>query len=316
MHAFEVLYRPSWTQRVFDQVLAEASEIQRTRAALQDPAPWPLVVLPYLNAEKLDRLLQAGVSGLDLNGNALITVDDAWLLRFSGRRNRYTSDVPLCDRYSGKSALVGCTLLRQPVYRTARALHADILRRGGNLSTALISRVLAALSEDVIVGARPGDKMVLLQPERLLDRLARPWLDRHAKVLWRGRVDETTAAFLPRLFDNARRAGVEAGMTGLGSASRHTHLTLETTAYLYADEAGPLLKGLRAMPGDRFANLEVWARLEAGVIYDAVPDAQGVRWAPERQTYLELQAGDARLQDGAVGLRAAILRRVQDWSPA
>lgn len=294
---FSYTYRPDWTTRSFEAAL------EHSRTA---PPAHPMVVLPYLSDEKLNSLAAAQVSGMDLCGNALILVPGRWLLRYSGRPNRFKNPQQLKDPYRGKSAMVARALLKQPAFRTAQDLHHYIRERGGELSQPLVSRSLEQLRQDVVVGTQGPYRVYLLQPERLLDRLAEGWGRVRAKTLWRGRVRHPD--LLPALFANARRKGVRIAVTGAGSASHHvSNLTGSSLIQLYTQGVESLLEGLETTPDDPFPNLELRSPPDPSVFFDLKPGPDDTLWASDVQAYLELHWGDARQKEGATRLRAEIL---------
>ncbi len=297
---FSYLYRPDWTTRSFEATLEHLNPA---------PSALPMVLLPYLSDEKLNALAVAKVSGLDLCGNALILVPRHWLLRYSGRPNRFKNPQPLKDPYRGKSAMIARALLERPAFYTVQELHRYIVERGGELSQPLVSRALEQLRKDAIVGSKGSYRVYLLQPERLLERLAEGWRRVQAKTLWRGRVKHSE--LLPTLFAAAQQ-GVQVAMTGAGSASRYTsNLTSSKLIQLYANQVEPLLRGLEAFPDDPFPNLELCSPPDPAVFFDLQPDPNGVQWASELQTYLELYSWQVRQNELAARLRADLLGRAR-----
>lgn len=296
---FSYIYRPDWTTRSFETAL------EHTRPA---PSTHSMVVLPYLSDEKLNALAVAAVSGLDLCGNALILVPGRWLLRYSGRPNRFKNPQPLKDPYRGKSAMVARALLDRPAFHTVQNLHRYILERGGELSQPLVSRSLEQLRRDVVVGSHGPYRVYLLQPERLLERLAEGWRRARVKTLWSGRVRHPEPLHV--LFANARRRGVRAAVTGAGSASRHvSNLTGGTGMQLYTEGVEALLGSLEATSDDPFPNLELCSPPDPSVFFDLESGPGDTLWASDVQTYLELYWGDARQKEGAAKLRKHILNR-------
>ena len=57
-----------------------------------------------------------------------------------------------------------------------------------------------------------------------------------------------------------------------------------------------------------FADLELLETDEPGFFFETSTDENGVRWASRLQTWLELQAGDARQQAAARDMQRQILR--------
>lgn len=308
---YVVEYKSSWNERSFQAAIEQAR-----RYASASPPDLPLVVLPYLNDAHLNQLTAAGVSGLDLCGNAYLTDGQNWLLFITGRPNRFKTAQPLKSPYWGQAGLVARTLLVQPTFPDAQALRAGLLARGGTASQPVVSRALTVLRNDLIVSNARKSEVRLLDPKRLLGRLADEWGRKgQAKVLWRGRMVGSPQEFMPELFAEARHLGVRLGVTGLGSATRYASLATENVAYLYADRPGELLPSLAKLGGEetrRFPNLEIRTAPDEGVFFNLRPDAQGVGWAPPVQTYLELQSGDARLQQGADGVEQQVILELQN----
>ena len=57
-----------------------------------------------------------------------------------------------------------------------------------------------------------------------------------------------------------------------------------------------------------FADLELFETDEPGFFFETTTDENGMRWASRLQTWLELQAGDARQQEAARDVRRQIVR--------
>jgi hypothetical protein len=60
-----------------------------------------------------------------------------------------------------------------------------------------------------------------------------------------------------------------------------------------------------------FADIELVESGEAGFYFANEVDEEGRRWASRLQTWLELQAGDARQQEAAKDIRKQLLKGVQ-----
>jgi hypothetical protein len=319
---FTLAYRQDWTEQSLRAARNELAHNLIQDELSGSASSSGLIIVPYLNEDKLRWLEEEGLNGLDLCGNAVISVPDRWSVRFTGRPNRFKIERALNNPYSGKASLIGRTLMHQPRFRKLEDLAREIAARGGNVSLALVSRAIKELREDVIVDAHAGNKVYLLQPDKLLERLARAWQNNTKKprILWRGRVPTATKSFLPELFANAAQSGTRAVMTGLGSASHHSSISMENVVYLYADAAEPLLKNLNAQSEDRFANLEIRQAPDDAVYFNAEDQTetnqtgtnqagtnQGVRWASRVQTYLEMLNSDIRMHESAQPLRQRLI---------
>lgn len=310
---FLVEYKKLWTGASLKGAIEQIKMLVK-----HSPDDLPMVVLPYLSREMMETLMNEGVSGLDLVGNGYVDTPN-WGMWLEGQPNTFKNTQVVKSPYQGKSALVARTLLACPVLPNAEALRAEIQRRGGAVSQPVVSRALKAFRDDLIVGSRGRYGLVLLQPEKLLDRLAEQWkrtVERwqaqgHTR-LWAGRVEGEPTEFLPQLFRTPRLKGHEAVMTGLTSAFRHTHLTLEPVQYVYSNAVAGLLRDMQATETRRFPNLELRFPPDDAVFFDAVTDEQGIRWASVIQTYLETATGDSRMQETAADLRQALLEDLNE----
>src|ERR1700730_5522155 len=156
--------------------LAGAIEQVRAYSAAR-PDLLPLVIVPYLGPKSLERLMAAGVSGLDLCGNGVINVPGEWFVFRTGEKNKFPSSQPIKNIYRGTSSIVGRVFLLRSTYSSVTEVLDEIKNRKGEVKLSTVSKVLNTLQEDLIITR--NDSIRLLQPERLLDQLQetyrRPW---------------------------------------------------------------------------------------------------------------------------------------------
>lgn len=295
---FEIVYQPEWTEQTFRK-----SQIEVWQIAREMPARNVLLVLPYFDPKRLHLLRIMGVNGIDLCGNAIVFTAE-YFLYISGLPNQFQRESNLVNPYLGKAGLVTRAILQQPAYSKIKDLQRRIEAHGGSLTQGMVSRTLQALEADFVIATKPPWRVRLLQPDVALDALAQAWSKVKPKLLWRGRVNAPLEDFLPQIFGNASQRVV---MTGVGSATRHTTLSLEDTAYLYAESMSGLLREIQAEPTERFPNLEIRECKDPGPYFDMRVDDRGVRWSSPLQTYLEGTNGDARLRDAVIPLRARLI---------
>lgn len=313
---FLVEYKKLWTGAALKRAIEQA------RALVEySPDDLPMVVLPYLSREMLETLLREGVSGLDLVGNGYVDTPN-WGMWLEGQANTFKNTQVIKSPYQGKSALVARTLLSMPILPNAEALRAEIEKRGGSVSQPVVSRALKAFRDDLIVGKQGEFDIVLLQPEKLLDRLAEQWkvtVERWQKsgqtVLWRGQVQGDRNEYLQEIFRNARETKATIMFTGLDAVVMEMNIATEPTRYIYASRTEKLLENLEAQQTRRFPNLEILTPPDEAVFFDS-RWLTGLRWPSQLQSYLELITDDVRLQQGAEELRKVILELVADQKSA
>ena len=131
-----------------------------------------LLLAPHLTEKKLAELNQAGFGGIDLSGNASVTVPSRFSFHRDGRPPRFRERTPAAMAYRGVASLVTRLLAREPIFDTTSSLHREAQRRGGRISMGTISKAVASLEEDRAVGRFDRSGVRVLKPSYLLDRLA------------------------------------------------------------------------------------------------------------------------------------------------
>ncbi len=269
---------------------------------------WPMIQVPYLSPERLDELERDGVSGVDLCGNGVIIVPGRLYVLRSGQPNRYPDSRLLSNAYRGRSAMVARMLAVQPRWESLTALAVAIQKGGAELSTSQVSKAAQTLEEELIV-SKAGGGIQLTDPLRLLDNLGREWR--------KNRIRSRQALRLPSGIDLAPVLSsnplLKWAVTGESSVMRYTQFS----------QGGPLRVAVSSLPlaqtllrGEpetvpSFADLELIETEETGYFFANEIDEKGIRWASRLQTWLELQAGDARQQDAAQDIRNQILKEAR-----
>jgi hypothetical protein len=268
----------------------------------------PLIVVPYLSPERLSELEQAGVSGIDFCGNGVVIVPGRLYVLRTGQPNSYPESRPLNNPYRGRSAMVARMLLARPRWQSLTGLKEAIQTTGTELSLSQVSKAIQALEDDLIV-SKSGSTIALMDPLRLLDKLGSEW----PKSWSRGR----QALSVPPGTDPTKVLSsnplLKWAVTGESSVTRYAVFSQGGPRRIAVSNlplATMLLDG-KPEPVLNFANVELIETDEAGFFFGNEIDKTGIRWASKLQTWLELQAGDARQQSAANDLRDQILKELQ-----
>jgi hypothetical protein len=267
---------------------------------------WPMIQVPYLAPDRIEYLVRLGVSGVDLCGNGLVIIPERLYVVRSGQPNKYRDSRPLNNPYRGRSALVARTLLTEPSWPSLNKMVHSIEEAGANLSLAQASKAIRALEEELIV-FKLGGAIKLQEPMRLLDKLGSEWRKPIIRARKAFRLNEDAANWTDRFSSHTR---LRWAMTGESSASRYVVFSQGGPPRIAVSDlscAAPLLGGV-AESVPNFADLELFETDEPGFFFETTTDEKGVRWASRLQTWLELQAGDARQQEAARDVRRQILR--------
>ncbi len=272
------------------------------------PGDFPMVLVPYLSPERLAELERAEVSGIDLSGNGLVVVPGRIFILRTGQPNRYPESRPLNNPYRGRSAMVARLLLAQPRQEGLGGLRNAIVDSGADLSLSQVSKAVTAMQEDLIL-SKAGGVISLQEPLRLLDSLAREWKgpSPNARRALRIPPDMNWARALSSV------AQLKWAVTGESSAQRYTAFSQGGPRQIAVSSLPLALEALDGIPEDvvSFADIELIESSEEGLYFANKVDKAGQRWASRLQTWLELQAGDARQQEAAKDLRAQILKEVK-----
>lgn len=294
--------------------------VRQARGLSRPPLLWPMVLFPYLSEERLDDLERERVSGLDLCGNGVVTVPGEWLVRRAGKPNLYPQSFPIKNVFRGTSSLVARAFLLRPTYGAVGAIREEIESLGGAAAFATVSKALARLEDELIVGRQSGE-IRLLQPEKLLQRLVENY-----------RPPEVTRRFLGKIITNVRpetllmtprwdwppEERVSLVLTGAASIRRlYAEMPREPTISFYCRDVATVVERMRrdgdledVREQDRFPDLEL-LETNDDTVYFGRRVVGGTPWASTVQTHLELATGGKREQEMAEKFKALILRNVK-----
>jgi hypothetical protein len=288
------------TPEVFREAVRKASE---NAARLESH---PMVFLPYLSPDKLAKLEELAVSGIDLCGNGFVYVPNRMCVSRTGNPNLYPDSRPIANPYRGRSSLVARMLLDKPQWDTLGELTGAIQKqaqlKGPSLSQ--VSKTLTAFVEDLIV-TKTGSKITLTDPVRLLDNLGSEWrritsLDRHAYRSSGGKLDLRELASVNELAWS---------LSGESSSPRYCTIAQGGPVQLIVNNLKLAESTLSLIPESvpSFADIVLMETENDEYYFANEQDEEGVRYASRVQTWLELNAGDARQRETAKDLYQTII---------
>jgi hypothetical protein len=268
----------------------------------------PLVVAPYLGEPALDMLENAQVSGIDLCGNGMVIVPGELYVRRTGAPNPFRADGAIKNVYRKSSSVVARLFLARPEFDSLQSALDELVRRGGGVTLATVSKVCKALENDLIVERkRDGQtRLRLLQPDKLLERLGAnytpPAITTRVSGKLRG-LDSKAARELLR--DWAEKTGNRVAASGTSSVSAYAVMARDGAEDYYCTDVGGAVRllGDRFQPSDRFATINLLETRDEEVYFDRRADLT----ASPVQSFLELFAGDKRDRDTAEQVRKVIL---------
>lgn len=287
--------KPLSLKMAIEQVRECASRMEQAR---------PMIIAPYFSREKLDQLLEAGISAIDFCGNAAIEVPGEFFFYKTGNPNQYPDSAPIRSAYRGDGSLVARVLLLERQFQAVGEIREAIRSRGGALTLGMVSKVLQRLEADLAIERPSRNAVRVIQPERLLEGLLAAFQPPKAQSTWLGKVALSTDELLSRLQGIAGDGGIV--RTGESSAIEYAAWAGEPliACYCRATPASLLERlGAEAKETRAFANLRLVQTDDQLVYFDARPNLA----ASLIQAYLEMASGDKRQKDVAEQIRSAIL---------
>lgn len=275
----------------------------------------PLIMLPYLRPEQLEKLEQAGISGVDWCGNGIMIVPGRFRVYRSGAPNRFASYSPIKNIYRKNTSLVARVLLATSRFTSIGEVLAEINRRDllaeargeAHVAMGTVSKALKRLEDELIIEREP--ELRLLQADKLLGELLQNYDPPKARPI-RLKV-ECDFDRLPRLLSTKIETKSEPLVaTGLSSVARFATMQREDIISLYCPDAERIVSLLGGRETERFPNVEIIETTERPFYFDARLD-EGFLWASPVQTWLELMRGDKRDRDTADQVKDRILRGIQ-----
>lgn len=294
--------------------------MDRAKATARDMGLYPMIIVPYLNEDHLQQLEKEAISGIDLCGNGVVIIPDRLLIRRTGSPNQFLSSGPIKNIYRRNSSMVARALLIKPRFTRVTDIYESIVERNvlagwlqQPMGLSTVSKALKRLEDDLMIG-RQQNVVLLLQPEKLLAKLAENCtvsasdqvINFQLPALSNGKISDEV---LCKAFSNQ----IPAVATGLASVSRYAVMQTGDRFSVYCPDPDGWVKGLPGIRDDRFPNLSVIKNTEAAVFFDA-RTVKGQVWASPVQTYLELISGDKRDQETALQVKEVILRELKDAS--
>jgi hypothetical protein len=268
----------------------------------------PLVVASYLNEQALNDLETRSVSGVDLCGNGVVIVPDDWYVRRTGNPNRFRAEGVIKNVYRKNSSVVARLFLARPEFDSVQEALDEIGRRGGRVTLSTVSKVCKRLEDDLIIERKRGGatKLRLVQPEKLLDRLAANYSSPNVRRQLTGKLRGIKPPELRALLRTwAKKTGNQVAMTGACSVGAYAVMARDGTEEYYCTDVAGAVRALgdRFQPAERFTTVTLLETPDEEVYFDRRDDLT----SSPVQTFLELSSGDKRDQETAAQARRIIL---------
>lgn len=305
-YRFGAEYKSRSTPKEFQAALNQAAAYQQHTGLL------PLVLMPFLSDKQLLELSDRQISGLDFSGNGVVVVPGQIFVFRSGSKNQFPASEAIQNVYRKNASIVARAFLIRPVFDSVNGVAELIQLHGGQeavVSLSTVSKVLKMLEEDVIIVREKG-AIRLIQPEKLLDKLAANFARPLIRRFFVGKSPYNLETLMRLLLDSSSKHRVWLAGTGVGSVNQYAVMAKDNFLSVYCTDQYRLLTGVEFKETNRFPNLEIIETLDKTVYFDSRRQ-NNFDWASPIQTYLELMAGDQRYQDTADQVKEIILADVK-----
>jgi hypothetical protein len=256
----------------------------------------PVLVVPYMTSAGARAVEEAGLSWIDLSGNARIRSDDLYV-RVEGRPNQFRSRGRPSSPFAPKSARVTRVLLEDP----GRWWRQKELVAATGLDDGSVSRIVRRLDEEMLLERRERE-LRPRDPDRLLDAWAQDYRFTHHDVL----TCHISGSGIELARDLALRLGaldVRHAFTGLPAAWAIDHFARFrlTTVYVEGDPRDAA-KRLELRQSSAGANVQLVGPDDLGVFFGEHPH-DGLNCVSSAQVYLDLLHLPERAPEAAEHLR-------------
>ena len=263
----------------------------------------PLVAVPFMGKTGREICEKAGISWLDLSGNAKITAPSVriWI---EGRPNRYAKRGRPTNLFAPKSSRVARQLL---LHWNDYQPQAELVRSTA-LDSGYISRIVRRLVDESLVEERDDGAIRPTNPSLLLEAWSSSYeFDRHRIV--RGHVPARSGTDLTQNLSHAMTDnGVDHAATGLSAAWLMTHFAAHriVTFYVQSPPSPSTLEQLRFKEEERGSNTWIVIPNDAGV-FQGGEKIEGIPCVSPVQVYLDLTDHPERAKEAADIVRERFL---------
>jgi hypothetical protein len=287
-----------------------------TQASKQTGLP-PLIIVPFLAIDSIDRLVAANVSGVDLAGNGVLLAKDFSVWR-SGSRNPFSSDEKIHNIYSGTSSIVARCFLLRPEFASLTELrdfalsrmpqHHDDTNEAHILAKGTISKVVSILEHQLLIQRSQG-RVRISDARRLMQKLQDNYRPSY-KVRVEGKTSLSSSQIWQTIADRldvpSARQVFRCSTTGSGSAAFYNLLSGGSKLSLYVSDVTATSNLLHVEPTRVFPNVELVEEQRLSHYFDSRHSGQAIMASPV-QVWLELVNGGPRERDAANSIEQLLL---------
>lgn len=264
----------------------------------------PLVVVPYMGDVGRSSLEKAGISWIDLSGNAYIEAPGL-LIRVTGKPNRFKEPGRPANIFAPRSSRIAREFLIHPEqFITQR----ELAQRTG-LDEGFTSRIIHRMEDSSLIKRRDDGALIAHDPAHLLEAWHEVYDFKKHHVV-KGHITARSGDMLLRNMANTlAHCGVYYATTGLGAAWTYDRFVAFrlVTIYIKDQIAKDTLEALGFREDERGANTWLVIPNDEGVFQEA-KEVEGIHCVHPVQIYLDLKGQPERKDEAAASLREKYLK--------
>jgi hypothetical protein len=262
-----------------------------------------LLVVPFMHELGRKRCQEAGISWVDLSGNADVT-GPGIRIYIQGKSSRFKQRGRPMNIFAPKSSRVARVLL----YNLNSAFTQRELAEITGLDEGYVSRIVHSLEEQELIERRGSGEVSVKETELMLETWSESY-DFAKHTILRGHVPARSgSSLLEELSNSLLNEDIKYAATGLGAAWQYTHFAAFRTASIFIDkplDSGTLSK-LDFRESDSGSNTWFIFPNDESIFWEA-KEVEGVQCVHPIQAYLDLKAHPERAEEAMSELKRLIL---------
>lgn len=298
---FVVEVKRIFTPKEVENTLLQIKNYSVSKKNLENKEYRPLIVTPYLRLTTISRLVEEGVSGIDLCGNAIIQIPGKWFIEKIGYSNNYPDNVPIKNVFKGNTSVVGRMFLSKPLYKKVSDIEGEIVKCGGQITLGTVSKALKVMENELIISRK--DNIKLLDAGKLLELLEKNYPGIKVNKSIKGKISSIDE-FLQQGINKEEKKEIKIVGSNVNLYAVMPASNAVTTIYTTSIEK--LIRNSDFRETDKFANIEIHETEEPMVYFDR-KKRNNFLWAPPLQIYLELANGGKRERETAEQIKKNLL---------
>lgn len=266
------------------------------------PSEIRLLATPFMGETGIGKCAEAGISWLDLSGNADVTAPGLRLF-VRGEKNKFISPGRNENPFAPKSSRIA----RHMLYQTARVWTQRELADETGLGEGFVSRIVKSLEAQQLIARDNEGKLFVAKSEVMLDAWQQGY-DFSKHEIIRGHVAGRSGEEIQgKISSILKSLSVDHAATGLGAAWLYSHFAAFRTVTVYLKDwpEKHILEQIGFRENTSGANVWLIIPKDTDLFYGVQPIAD-IPCVHRIQVWLDLKSLPERAEEAAIELRKSL----------